>query len=98
MSFFLSFSTHNTTGYDVPVLDKTLDFIHLMTYDMHGAGWEKSTADHHAPLYKRSWEADGNNVNFCVNYWISKGASRAKIVMGIPLYGQVCVYSYIYYF
>ena len=82
-------------GYDVPVLDRTLDFINLMTYDMHGAGWEPSTADHHAPLYKRPWEADGNNVNFCVNYWISKGASPSKIVMGIPLYGQVIYQSHI---
>lgn len=75
-------------GYDVPTLSKTLDFINLMTYDMHGASWESSVADHHAPLYKRSWETTNNNVDYSVNYWLSKGFPAAKINLGIPLYGQ----------
>ena len=26
--------------------------------------------------------------NFTINYWIEEGASPAKLVMGMPLYGQ----------
>ena len=73
----------------MPILNERLDFINLMTYDLHGAGWEPTVADHHAPLYRRSSDTVNLNVNSSVNYWISKGASAAKIVMGIPLYGQV---------
>ena len=56
---------------------------------MHGAGWEPTFADHHAPLYKRSWDTANLSCNYSVNYWISKGLSAAKINMGIPTYGQV---------
>jgi chitinase len=73
-------------GYDVPAMSKAVDFINVMTYDMHGS-WE-SQADNHAPLYKRSWETTDNNVDYIINYWISKGASPSKINLGIPLYGR----------
>ena len=35
-------------GYDVGRISQYLDFINVMTYDLHGS-WDKS-ADHHAPL------------------------------------------------
>ncbi|XP_023347581.1 acidic mammalian chitinase isoform X3 [Eurytemora carolleeae] len=72
-------------GYDVPELSKYLDAIHLMTYDMHGS-WE-STVNHHAPLYSTS-SSDELSVDFAVNYWLSKGAPKSKLVVGIPTYGQ----------
>ena len=56
---------------------------------MHGSSWEPTKADHHAPLYKRSWDTDPTlNCNGSVNYWISQGASPSKLNMGIPLYGK----------
>ena len=56
---------------------------------MHGSSWEPTKADHHAPLYKRSWDTDPTlNCNGSVNYWISHGASPSKLNMGIPLYGK----------
>ena len=63
-----------------------MDFINLMTYDLHGS-WE-SQADHHAPLYERSWETVNNNIDYSVKYWISKGATPKKMNLGIPLYGR----------
>ena len=62
------------------------DYINLMAYDMHGP-WEPQT-DHHAPLYNRSWETIDNNIDFIVNYWISKGLPANMINLGIPLYGK----------
>ena len=38
-------------GYDVKKIAGYLDFINVMTYDLHGS-WDKA-ADHHAPLHKR---------------------------------------------
>ena len=40
------------SGFDVAKIAKSLDFINVMTYDLHGS-WDKF-ADHHSPLYKRS--------------------------------------------
>lgn len=50
---------------------------------------EPSSTDHHAPLFKRSWETVNNNVNYTVNYWLTKGFPAAEIKMGIPTYGEV---------
>ena len=55
---------------------------------MHGAEWEPTSADHHAPLLKRSWEKEDNNVDNSVKYWIHKGAPAKKINLGIPVYGR----------
>ncbi|XP_034193394.1 putative chitinase 10 isoform X2 [Osmia lignaria lignaria] len=74
-------------GYDVPALAKYLDWIAVMTYDFHGQ-WDKKTG-HVAPLY---YHPDDDyyyfNANYSINYWISNGAPRRNIVMGMPLYGQ----------
>ncbi|OWR42920.1 chitinase-related protein 1 precursor [Danaus plexippus plexippus] len=74
-------------AYDVPVLARNLDWIALMTYDYHGQ-WDKKTG-HVAPMYARDGDDDKTfNANFTVSYWISKGAPRQKLVMGVPFYGQ----------
>ena len=38
-------------GYDVARISRHLDFINVMTYDLHGS-WDKA-ADHHSPLNRR---------------------------------------------
>lgn len=73
-------------------MNQALDFINLMSYDMHGT-WE-AMADHHAPLYKRSWETSTtNNIDYVVKYYISKGFPASKINLGIPVYGQAWTLS-----
>lgn len=68
-------------------MNSNLDFINVMAYDMHGP-WE-DTVDNHAPLYKRSWEeANDNNIDFIINYFIQKRMPASKINMGIPFYGK----------
>ena len=52
-------------GLDVPTISANLDAIHIMAYDFHGS-WE-TTADHHSPLYKRSWDKNGFYVE---NGWV----------------------------
>ncbi|KAI8435064.1 hypothetical protein MSG28_003474 [Choristoneura fumiferana] len=75
------------TAYNVPALSKYLDWIALMTYDYHGQ-WDKKTG-HVAPMYAREDDDDATfNANFTVHYWVQKGASRSKLVLGLPAYGQ----------
>ena len=48
-------------AYDVPVLGEHLDFINVMTYDIHGY-WDHKTG-HHAPLFQHADDdADYKNV------------------------------------
>ncbi|XP_054159586.1 acidic mammalian chitinase-like [Oppia nitens] len=76
-------------AYDIPMVSQYLDLINVMCYDYHG-GWEDKTG-HNAPLYGRPDEPAGDqilNVNYSINYWISKGAPRSKIVLGMGTYGR----------
>nr|APL97142.1 chitinase 2 [Penaeus monodon] len=74
-------------GYDVPALNRYLDWIAVMTYDYHGH-WDKKTG-HVAPMYLHPEDEDIYfNSNFTIHYWMEKGADRKKLIMGMPLYGQ----------
>jgi chitinase len=74
-------------GYDIPTISRYFDWIAVMCYDYHGQ-WDKKTG-HVAPLFEHSddWERTFN-ANFTMHYWISKGAPKNKLVMGMPTYGQ----------
>ena len=77
-------------GFDVDILGEMLDFVNVNTYDMHGPGWERDKADHHAPLYRRSWEWElANTVDNSIKYWTSKGFPTIKMNLGVRLYGTV---------
>ncbi|XP_069988435.1 uncharacterized protein Cht6 isoform X7 [Penaeus vannamei] len=78
-------------GYDVPSLSRDLDFINILNYDYHSA--YEPTINHHAALLpapgtsEYEWNAQ-LNVDWTVNYYISLGAERQKLVIGIPTYGR----------
>ncbi|CAG0900587.1 unnamed protein product [Darwinula stevensoni] len=78
------------TAYDVPAMAESLDIISVMVYDMHGA-WEPFT-HHNAPLYAHPLDQSGDNryfnANYSMRYWLSLGAPREKLVMGMPTYGR----------
>eukprot|EP00092_Neocalanus_flemingeri_P031053 GFUD01033733.1.p1 GENE.GFUD01033733.1~~GFUD01033733.1.p1 ORF type:complete len:520 (+),score=153.64 GFUD01033733.1:169-1728(+) len=76
-------------GYEVEEVCNYLDAVHLMCYDMHGS-WEQQV-DHHAKLYGD--QGDELTVDFAVNYWLSKGCPRNKMVVGIPTYGRTWTLS-----
>ena len=74
-------------AYEVATLSRDLDWIGVMTYDYFG-NWDKETG-HVAPLYAHSQVNNTFfNANFTLNYWMQLGADPAKIIMGIPMYGQ----------
>ena len=76
-------------AYDIPLMYKYLDFVHIMCYDYHGK-WDRKTG-HNAPLYARPEEKGQDlflNVEYTLNYLIKKGAKPEKTVLGVPLYGR----------
>lgn len=75
------YSYYSDTAYDFPKLFPLVDFINLMTYDLHG-GWETVTNIHTALF------SDSLSVDMCVKYWVGKGAPRDKLNMGMAFYGN----------
>ena len=76
-------------GYAVAKIANDLDFINVMTYDLHG-DWD-NFADHHAPLHKREhdgWSFKDLNTAGALSYWASQGAPRHKLLLGTPFYGR----------
>lgn len=78
-----------SASYIIPEIIKYVDYISLMTYDLHGT-WEK-VALLHSGLYPSGKDTDirlDTNVDWCVKYWLTQGASVDKIILGIPAHGR----------
>jgi len=76
-------------GYEVDQIANNLDWVTLMSYNYHGT-WD-STTGFNAPLYPRASETGQDrlfNVDSGVNYWISKGFPKEKIIVGVTTYGR----------
>jgi len=73
-------------AYDVPALDRYLDFINLMTYDLYG-GWDvtKGTAIH-SQLNRGAQEPLGGA--WAVEWWLKRGARREKLCLGLASYSR----------
>lgn len=81
-------------GYEIPELSQYLDFIHVMTYDLHGS-WDGYTGEN-SPLYKLPTETGSNaylNVDYVMNYWKDNGAPAEKLIVGFPEYGHTYTLS-----
>ncbi|CAG5135458.1 unnamed protein product, partial [Candidula unifasciata] len=76
-------------AYYVDKLSSTVDFINLMTYDLHGA-WEPFV-NIHTPLYpdpKEVGPARYLTVDWAAKYWVSLGAPKEKLNIGLASYGR----------
>lgn len=76
-------------GYEIDKISEHLDFINLMTYDLHGP-WETKLG-HNAPLKARLDDDEKDkklNLEFVVDYWLSKGAPKEKLILGVATYGR----------
>lgn len=72
--------------YDVPGIESNVDFINLLTYDLHQA-YEGVTGSN-SPLYSGPAVNQEHNIDACVLYWRSEGASNEKIIVGLPTNGK----------
>lgn len=76
-------------SYDVPSISQSLHFINIMAYDFHGA-WDPYTG-HHAALARLPTESGNDtklNVKHAVETWLSLGAPREKLILGMGTYGR----------
>ncbi|GFG35165.1 hypothetical protein Cfor_12741 [Coptotermes formosanus] len=77
-------------SYNVPALGQYLDFINVMTYDLHGP-WDSATGEN-APLYAGPSDKTAYlrnlNADSAIQYWIQKGAPKDKLNLGIGTYGR----------
>ena len=75
-------------SYIISQIAKYLDFINIMTYDFNGS-WNHNTGMN-SPLYHSSKDDSFQrtlNINSSVHYWLSHGAPRSKVIVGLPFYG-----------
>ncbi|XP_078098082.1 acidic mammalian chitinase-like [Mustelus asterias] len=76
-------------GFEVKKVGQYLDFIHVMTYDFHGA-WDSVTG-HNSPLFRASPEQRESaffNMDFAAKYWRNNGLPADKMIIGFPAYGR----------
>ncbi|MDC0709558.1 glycosyl hydrolase family 18 protein [Stigmatella sp. ncwal1] len=71
------------------VIPTYLDFITVMTYDMHG-GWDPTT-NFHAALYNQTAnpaKSRRDSTHEALQGHLAAGVPPGKLVLGIPLYGR----------
>lgn len=76
-------------GFDIPAMMQVLDFVNIMTYDMHGA-WN-GFSGHQTALYTNPADPlidQGLSVDASVKYLISLGAIPKKLTVGYALYSR----------
>ncbi|CAH1794779.1 unnamed protein product [Owenia fusiformis] len=76
-------------GYEIALIAQELDFINLMSYDLHGA-WENVTG-HNSPLYSRPGESVEEaqlNIQWVTEYWLAGGCPANKLIIGLASYGR----------
>ncbi|MCT9932964.1 glycoside hydrolase family 18 protein [Planotetraspora sp. A-T 1434] len=76
------------SGFEVSKIFNVLDFATIQGYDLHGT-WEPQTGHNGNLLTDRR---DPNPVKYSVDQtvrdYVSRGAPKRKIVVGVPAYGQ----------
>lgn len=71
---------------------RTLDFANIMTYDLHGPWEATGPTDFQSGLFMSPDSPQPANNQFSVDttmrYYLSKGADRGRLVVGVPFYGH----------
>ncbi|XP_034733918.1 acidic mammalian chitinase-like isoform X2 [Etheostoma cragini] len=81
-------------SYEVAQIAKYLDFINVMTYDLHGT-WDGVTG-HHSPLYQSSQDTGSQtylNADYAMRYWRDQGVPAEKLILGFAAYGRTFTLS-----
>ncbi|EDL07533.1 mCG10750, partial [Mus musculus] len=82
------------SGYEIPQLSHFLDYIQVMTYNLHGS--QDGYTGENSPLYKSLNDTGINtllNVDYIMTYWNENGAAPEKLIVGFPAYGQTFTLS-----
>ncbi|MFI6588462.1 glycoside hydrolase family 18 protein [Embleya sp. NPDC050493] len=75
---------------EIPEVSASVDFINLMTYDLHGAWETKGPTNHHANLYSDPTDPDARqrSADKAVDHYARLGLPARKTVLGVPFYGH----------
>ncbi|HET9932700.1 MAG TPA: glycoside hydrolase family 18 protein [Polyangiaceae bacterium] len=78
---------------ELGAIHQHLDWINLMTYDMHGAWDAKGPTDFHSPLYTSPDEPTSAGAaelssDATVTRYLNAGVPSSKLTLGIPFYGR----------
>ncbi|XP_021010681.1 chitinase-like protein 4 [Mus caroli] len=82
------------SGYKIPELSQSLDYIQVMTYDLHDS--KDGYTGENSPLYKSPYDIGKSadlNVDSIITYWKDHGAASEKLIMGFPAYGHTFTLS-----
>lgn len=75
-------------SYDIPNIFAAVDFVNVMTYDIHGT-WENYVGLH-AALYNGGGDPEPTaNAHESVKLIINYGVNPSKIILGIPTYAKL---------
>jgi chitinase len=78
---------------EIPKIHPYLNFINLMTYDMHG-GWDaQGPTNFHAPLYASPNDpstgvSKSYSTDAAVKLYLDGGVPSNKLIIGVPFYGR----------
>ncbi|MFJ6615986.1 glycoside hydrolase family 18 protein [Kitasatospora sp. NPDC091335] len=75
---------------ELPELSESVDWLNVMTYDLHGPWEGKGPANHQAPLYSDPYDPDPRqrSADKAVNHYQERGLPSEQLVLGAPLYGH----------
>ncbi|KAG8197090.1 hypothetical protein JTE90_004355 [Oedothorax gibbosus] len=72
-------------AYEGPTVSSEVDFVNVMTYDMHGP-WERRTG-HHAQFDRKAIDTDQYlNMKSALEVWTNMGVDKRKLNIGVPTY------------
>jgi chitinase len=75
-------------GFEVKKLMRDFDFVTVQGYDFHGS-WERRNNQQSALRVPAGAPDDPDfSVEIAINKYLSLGAPRRKLVLGVPFYGQ----------
>ncbi|XP_034356560.1 chitinase-like protein 4 [Arvicanthis niloticus] len=82
------------SGYKIPELSQSLDYIQVMTYNLHDS--QNGYTGENSPLYKSPTDSGKNaylNMDSIITYWKENGADTEKLIVGFPAYGHTFILS-----
>ena len=84
-----------TDKLELSAIQQHLDWLNIMTYDMHGAWDAPGPTNFHAPLYTSASDPDplatgsgSLSIDAAVTRYLNGGVPAAKITVGLPFYGR----------
>ncbi|HET6897388.1 MAG TPA: glycoside hydrolase family 18 protein, partial [Vicinamibacteria bacterium] len=69
------------------VVQASVDYVNLMTYDFREAEWEPQ-AGHHSNLYTHPDDPHRMSADRAVREFLAAGVPARKLVLGVPFYGR----------